>query len=191
MTIVCLADKNAKKIPTAEEKDVLFRAGLGANKIQFELDDGESDVIRKMSFDGLKNGDTIGFPQLRNCGGFELLKCKQNCRELTLIICQWDVRSLKSCIGNQAKIYLRPIQHDLNTTPIKSNGGEETSVAKVHCKGCQNMFSVRELRTHVQTCTSENNGDDSDELPDPGINNEEPLPVLQYHFSHRIMKKLT
>lgn len=140
VSVLCLADKNAKKIPTAEEKEMLFRAGLGVKKIQFELDDGELDVIRKMSSDDLKNGETIGYPQLRNCGGFELLKCKQNCRELTLITSQWNVRSLKSCIGNQAKIYLRPIQHALSTTQMKSNVGEETSVTKIQCKGCQNKF---------------------------------------------------
>lgn len=110
-TVVCLADKTTTKLPSAEEKDVLFRAGLNTKRVQFEVDDNDNHVIKKLSSDELKDGQTIGFPQLQSCGGFELLECKQNCRELTLITCKWDVMTLKSCLGNQSKIYLRPIQN--------------------------------------------------------------------------------
>ena len=103
-TVVCLADKTTTKLPSTEEKDVLFRAGLGTKRVQFEVDDNDNDVIKKLSSDELKDGQTIGFPQLQSCGGFELLKCKQNCREL--ITCKWDVMTLKSFLGNQSKIYI-------------------------------------------------------------------------------------
>ena len=195
-TVVCLADKTTTKLPSAEEKDVLFIAGLGTKRVQFEVDDNDNDVIRKLSSDELKDGQTIGFAQLQSCGGFELLKCKQNCRELTLITCKWDVMTLKSCLGNQSKIYVRPILSNLDTTPVNKNSAEEVSIAKFPCKHCQCMFSVHDLRKHVQTYIGENSGSDtySDELPDPGINMiseinvpnfpiitehaEEPLPVI-------------
>ena len=63
-----------------EKKTVLMKVGLGAKKVQFDLDDEESDVMRKLESDDLKNGETIDFPQLKSCGGFELMNCKQNCR---------------------------------------------------------------------------------------------------------------
>lgn len=67
-TVVCLADKTTTKLPSAEEKDVLFRAGLGTKRVQFEVDDNDNDVIRKLSSDELKDGQTIGFAQLQSCG---------------------------------------------------------------------------------------------------------------------------
>lgn len=104
--------------------------------------------------------------------------------------------TLKSCLGNQSKIYVRPILSNLDTTPVNKNSAEEASIAKFPCKHCQCMFSVHDLRKHVQTYIGENSGSDtcSDELPDPGINMiseinvpnfpiitehaEEPLPVI-------------
>uniref|UniRef100_A0A8W8J7A0 HECT domain-containing protein n=1 Tax=Magallana gigas TaxID=29159 RepID=A0A8W8J7A0_MAGGI len=133
----------------------------------------------------MRNGESIGFPQLQNSGGFELLNCKQNCRELTLINCHWNVRSLKSYIGNQAKIYIRPIQTSLDTTP--KDQGEILTDAKVSCKACHCLFSVRELRAHIQTCMGgksicENEllaqDLDSDDLPDPEIGRQGQLPVI-------------
>lgn len=187
VTVVCLADTNAKKIPSVEEKTVLMKAGLGAKKIQFNLDDEEDDVLLRLQSDNInmRNGESIGFPQLQNSGGFELLNCKQNCRELTLINCHWNVRSLKSYIGNQAKIYIRPIQTSLDTTP--KDQGEILTDAKVSCKACHCLFSVRELRAHIQTCMGgksicENEllaqDLDSDDLPDPEIGRQGQLPVI-------------
>lgn len=171
VTVLCLADKNAKKVPSVEERTVLMKAGLGAKKIQFDVDDEESDVMRKLESDDLRNEETIGFPQLKSCGGFELLNCKQNCRQLTLINCPWNIRSLKSYIGNQAKIYIRPIQSSLDTTP--KDQGEVLSEAKESCKACHCLFPVRELRQHVQICVGgksecddELQALDSDDLPD-------------------------
>lgn len=58
MTVVCLADTNAKKIPSVEEKTVLMNAGLGAKKIQFNLDDEEDDVLLRLLSDNInmRNG---------------------------------------------------------------------------------------------------------------------------------------
>jgi len=73
------------------EKDTLFKAGLGPKKIQFNTEDSEDEVLDKISSDCIKDNETIGFPKLKKCGRFELLKCHQNCRELTLIDCEWSV----------------------------------------------------------------------------------------------------
>ncbi|CAC5404962.1 unnamed protein product [Mytilus coruscus] len=85
VTVVCLSNKNADKVPSPTEKDNLFKAGLGSKKIKFHADDTE-------------------FPQLKGCGGIELLKCNQNSRDLQVTDCTWSVKKLKDYLGNQAKL---------------------------------------------------------------------------------------
>lgn len=79
-------------MPSSSEKEILFKAGLGIRKIQFLTSDTEA-VTSDMS---IGSGQTIGFPQLNNCGGFELLKCTQDSRELSLIDCEWSGYQLKT-----------------------------------------------------------------------------------------------
>ena len=175
-TVVCLANKYSNKIPNVDEKTTLIKAGLGMKKVQFNLDDMEMDVMEKLSSDDVTNGETVGFPQLKNCGGFELLHCQRNCRNLTLITCPWNVKSLRSYLGSQSKIYLRPIQTDLNTEPIVV---EALSPVTESCKRCKKLFSVHDLRSHILTCTlGEHLGYESDELPDLHVFNvqEQQLP---------------
>ena len=56
-------------------------------------------------------GDVKGFPQLREAGGFDMLHCLPNCRDLTPHRCSWAAKKLRSNLGGQSKIYLRPIQN--------------------------------------------------------------------------------
>ena len=39
VTFVCLSDKNCLKVPTAEEKEILLKAGLALKKIQITSKD--------------------------------------------------------------------------------------------------------------------------------------------------------
>ncbi|XP_065934567.1 uncharacterized protein [Magallana gigas] len=173
MTVVCLADKESSRVPSSAEKEILFKAGLGTRKIQFLTSDTEADVLKTITSDrSTENGQTIGFPQLNNCGGFELLKCTQNSRELSLIDCEWSVSQLKTYLGSQTKIYIRPVQTSLSTTPIDNNFQIKTEEI---CKFCNKGFSIRNLRQHVKTCkdkpkTIEVCESDSDDLPDPALN---------------------
>ena len=50
----------------------------------------------------------MGFPQLKNCGGFELLRCVSNCRVLESIEYAMAIKTGKTSVG-QGKIYIRPI----------------------------------------------------------------------------------
>jgi len=97
--------------------------------------------------------------------------CHQNCRELTLIDCEWSVRHLKNYLGNQAKLYVRPIQNNLSIEPFKRSS---ESCSEVKCNHCSMNFSIRELRKHVGKCTMSKVNEscsESDELPDPGLTN--------------------
>ena len=109
VSVMCLSGKDTSRCPSAEEKEILFKAGLGMKRVVFEIDNDTSEVMDKLMTD---------FVQLKNCGGFELLKCQSNNKALTIIDCEWNVKNLKSCLGPQAKIYIRPIQCNLKTVPI-------------------------------------------------------------------------
>ena len=60
------------------------------------------------------------FPKLRNGGGFELLRCAASTRQLELIpfSISNSPKLLKPWIGN-ARIYIRPIQVNLDLTPTE------------------------------------------------------------------------
>lgn len=178
MTVVCLADKESSRVPSSAEKEILLKAGLGTRKIQFLTSDTEADVLKTITSDrSTESGQTIGFPQLNNCGGFELLKCTQNSRELSLIDCEWSVSQLKTFLGSQTKIYIRPVQTSLSTTPTDVNFQIKTEEI---CKFCNKGYSIRNLREHVKTCkdkpkTLEVCESDSDDLPDPALNDHDGL----------------
>ena len=71
---MCLSDCYAKKIPTPAEKQVLQKAGLGLKKIKFSsVEDDEVAVYNQLT--GKAEADeTASYPQLKNCGSFELLR---------------------------------------------------------------------------------------------------------------------
>ena len=122
-TFVCLADRLATKVPTATEKQVLQKAGLGIKKIKFEIDSDEKAVLETITSSEVNSetGQTIGFSKLKECGGFELMTCVANCRNLSTLDCAWSVKSIKANIGGQSCIYVRPIQKDLSTTPLSED----------------------------------------------------------------------
>ena len=71
-----LTSKYASKVPTIDEKVVLYNAGLRLKKIKLSLTDIEQDVYSKItSSDVGEDNRPTGFPQLIDCGGFELMTC--------------------------------------------------------------------------------------------------------------------
>ena len=107
---VCLAYCDQRKVPTTTgEKYLLNDAGLGEKKITVP------NV--KCCHEELKEIITDSFPKLKNCGGFEFLRCLPNSRELQVIpanISQCP-QVLQTRVGS-GKIYIRPIQKDLDLT---------------------------------------------------------------------------
>lgn len=144
----CIADRMATKPPKTSEKLALQNAGLGFKKIQFQEIDTEEMVFAKLI-------STDGFPQLKDVGGFELLHCQSNCRELQVISCPWSVEFLKKVIGTQAKICIRPIQKNLKVINIIEEG---PSTLKESCSTCHKLFSISELREHVNECSQVDEG---------------------------------
>lgn len=67
---------------------------------------------------------TTAFPKLADGGGFEFLKCAPSTRKLEVIpfnICN-SARRLRAWIGS-AKVYIRPIQMDLDLTASEEFDG--------------------------------------------------------------------
>ena len=96
-------------------------------------------------------GNSLGFPQLKECRGVELLRCTANCRDLSVISCSWNAKDLRSFLGDgQGKIYLRPIQKSLSTQPLVAQSQCEV---KEKCHMCNQEILVRRLRDHLWSCT--------------------------------------
>ena len=138
-------------IPNASTKQILHNAGLGLKKIKFLLGDSETEVVKKIMSDEVVEGETLGFQQLKDAGGFELLQCQSNCRKLSMITCPWTVKDLKANLGTQSKIYVRPIQQNLSTKPLKP---ENVVQVKQTCNGCLQEFPMHKLRDHLYICTA-------------------------------------
>ena len=90
---------------------MLLQAGLGCKKIKLLEDDTDEDVLNKLTSDAKDEfGNTLGFPQARTCGGFEMLQRLANSKNTSVSGTLWSVCNLQSALGGQAKIYLRPKQ---------------------------------------------------------------------------------
>ena len=67
----------------------------------------------------IESDETAAYPQLKNCRGFELLRCITNCKVLEPIDVVMSAKNLKASAG-QGKIYIRPIQRSLSVISLKS-----------------------------------------------------------------------
>lgn len=109
----CLAETEEAKVPSSSiQRNELVLAGLGERKVTI------SDI--NCSPQEFQETLLTVFPKLRSGGGFELLKCTASTRLLELIpFCISNSPSLlRSWIGT-ARIYLRPIQLNLDLTPTE------------------------------------------------------------------------
>ena len=116
------------------------------------MKDDEQTVMNKITSDVKDDaGNNIGFPQLKTCGGYEMMRCAPNCRDLRVINSSWNAKDLRSNLGGgQGKIYLRPIQKCLSTQPLIQASQSEV---KEKCQMCHQEILVRKLRDHIWDCT--------------------------------------
>jgi hypothetical protein len=140
---VCLSSVQQERIPTTDqEKEILYRAGLGEKEIELNL-----------SMNGIQFRDVLYdvFPLLQEGGGYQFLKCTPNSRTLELLSMSTlsSPEVLKSRIG-AARTYIRPIQCDIDTTPVKEYS--EANELKEVCRKCQRIFSYEQLLEHMDSC---------------------------------------
>lgn len=103
---VCLASTVASKVPSSTEKCFLASVGLGEKVIKFPsmqvMLDEFQDIIK------------WNFTQLEESGGFDLLKCKPNSRELEAFpfMVTYPIPRIQHHVPN-GRVYIRPLQNDL------------------------------------------------------------------------------
>jgi hypothetical protein len=171
---MCLSDIDQTGVPSHSEKVCLQKAGLGLKKISFDASGSESDVHETL----LKE-----FPKLSSSGGFELMYCAANKRELKRLDVKWDVSHLKTVLGGQSRIYVRPIQNSLSL--VNDNDDDSTHTLEYPCQTCASFFSVDKLRHHISECkikrptsTDETNPEEQNDLTTDDI--------LEQHFDLNI-----
>lgn len=119
---VCMADKDATKVPSKVTKAFLEKEGLGETTISFPLDTTPSEFKKKLC-------DV--FPPLLNTGGYELLHCIPNTKDLALIPVTTSnpIANLQLNTG-KGRIYIRPIQENLCTSEEHEDIEEEVTKLK-------------------------------------------------------------
>jgi hypothetical protein len=116
----CLSDTGQSRIPTtASAKVLLEEAGLGEKKI---------DVPCESNPEAFHALILSCYPKLKNAGGFELLRCLSNTRDLEVLSprISCNPMRLKRAVGN-GRVYVRPIQRDLSLAETE----EEEELAMV------------------------------------------------------------
>ena len=147
----CLSSKFAFKVPTQTEKEILHNAGLGLRKIKLDLSDDENEVRQKITSADVPEGGAfpVGYLQLKDCGGFELMQCLSKSRDLSVLCCSLAAKDIKAKVGGgQGKIFIRHIQKNLCTKKIIE---DSKSSLKEKCMICGTDITIHELRSHISS----------------------------------------
>ena len=118
---VALSEPNHDWIPTTNERKILTKAGLGEKKLHMPTDLNGNELIRFLY---------EAYPKLESAGGIEICRSSRGARKIERIDCPpegYTQRNLALEAG-QAKLYLRPIQHELDLTPTVANVVESLQV---------------------------------------------------------------
>ena len=124
-----------------------------------------------------EDGETEGFPKLRDCGGFEIFQCLPNSRDLIVIESGLAARVFKAKLhGSQGKIYIHPIQKVLLINPITQQRSSQRMPKWIMCI---TEVQVRDLRAHLWSCSLEISAEDlgPDDLPTV-FSNEDAVPGI-------------
>ena len=114
-TFVCLWNKNEERMPTPKEYRELKAADLGEKRLTFFADSTSVDFDNKLK---------EAYPKLETAGGYTLLCGSQN-RQLEVINPPYNIPRLKEHFAGQGKLFIRPLQKDLDVSPTGNSGEDE------------------------------------------------------------------
>ena len=123
LKVFCLSSKDATRVPCSfAEREVLVQAGLGEKKATVP------DI--NCSTQEFQSVLTSVFPKLEHSGGFDLLRCIPNTKDLEVIntVVAQSPKLLKSVVGS-GRVFIRPIQRSLSMDVDE----ELRSVQASHC----------------------------------------------------------
>ena len=109
-TLIRLFKSRATK--TGNEKDILFKVGLGEKLVEFNNIDATVEEIRDVLY--------TTFPKLQDAKGFILCKCVANTRILEPMsqVAWMTQQRLKDRVGT-SHTYIRPLQKSLDLSVVQ------------------------------------------------------------------------
>lgn len=103
----CLASMRATSVPTTKPvKDALATAGLGEKSLSIPMAGTPSDLHQHL---------LRLYPPLADCGGYTLLRCAGNSKNLLVVQPPpggHSADTLAAAVG-QSRVYIRPLQRDI------------------------------------------------------------------------------
>lgn len=143
-----LSSTTDDKTPTARMLQSLQAAGLGRRKIVFKDKHGDFSHLRST----LENA----FPKLESQkGAFELLRADRggNARPLLGIPMSntgYTIKDLKEAVSGNSVIYVRPIQSNIDMTPIVQKIDGDTVYTP--CVSCHEDVPLFQMKEHAGVC---------------------------------------
>ncbi|PIK43786.1 putative G2/M phase-specific E3 ubiquitin-protein ligase-like [Apostichopus japonicus] len=141
-----------EKIPKTFVQNDLTESGLGQRRVQLPTSASPEDVRDILLQE---------FPKLAEAGGFEYMKANASSKKLEPIPLPNDGFSASELrvAAKQSRIYLRPIQHNLQISGGRSvTSTNDAMELKEKCSGCHQMVSQTKLRRHLNSqCPSRGN----------------------------------
>lgn len=114
-TFVCLGNTSEERMPTPKEYRELKAADLGEKRLTFFADSTSVDFDNKLK---------DAYPKLETAGGYTLL-CGSQTRQLEAINPPYNIPRLKEHFVGQGKLFIRPLQKDLDISPTGSSREDE------------------------------------------------------------------
>lgn len=148
---ICLASMSCSRVPSGIEMAELMSCGLGKKQLTLYEYDKAADIHSEILH---------AFPLLGNGGGYELLRVNEcGARSALHVIpqpAQGYVSYLREVV-RQAKVYIRPIQHDLQLKPELHSAPDSVSDSTpkyIHV--CRDKFEhLCNIIFYVQDCPTE------------------------------------
>lgn len=143
---LCVSSCDAKTAPRkGAERQLLIEAGLWDKSISFPNIDCTAEEYREQLLEA--------FPKLKHTGGYDLMKCVPNSNMLECLPPNvlLSPRNTQEYVG-RSKVYIRPIQKDLDLTPVELDGAYKSV-----CIQCIiiNLRTADHSFMHTCTCVHE------------------------------------
>ncbi|XP_070546854.1 uncharacterized protein [Ptychodera flava] len=153
--IVCLDSVDFEWCPSPRQRTDLVKLGLGERRVKIPVGSTASEVHEQLLDE---------YPKLSEGGGYEICRAYHGSRRLHAISCPNEGYSQRylSIEAGQAKLYIRPLQNNLERTPDvtvtapSDMAGTITAInnaPKEVCGKCKVEIPFSLLRNHIETCT--------------------------------------
>ena len=145
MKLVCLCRQDDDQVPSsASAKEALLQAGLGERSVVLpDIFCTKEEFMQAM---------IATYPKLKDCGGFEFLRCIPNTKRLEVITPKLahTPKLLRSIIGT-GRVFIRPIQSNLSLEADTSVcSSPEVYIELLNCFG---GFTAKDNHTEVYVCS--------------------------------------